>query len=397
MILLSRSPNRTLIAFGAVSFAYFAYVALFNTYAPLWFQSLGYSTLAIGTLLSMQSATRVFGPYAWGWLADHSGQRIPLLRVAVGLALLCSLGFLLWPGYGWIATITVAVSLCTAGVVPLNEAALAHLVSHEGMLDARRYGRTRVWGSIGFVLAVTFSGLALQWVGIGGLPALVIALLALLLLATLRLPVAHEPAHANTSVPDALTVLRNPAVAWFFAGVFFHVLAHVSLYAFLSLYLVALGYSKAAVGLIWGWAVGVEVIWFWCQGRWLNRMPTHGWLILAALVMSLRCTLLAAFGGNVWMLVLAQSTHALTFAAHHTVCIVVVNRHFAGRLRGRGQALYSVLGYGASGVIGGVAGGALTQAWGYAAVFWAASVAAVLAALCNWRAFLCERRVALGR
>lgn len=79
-------------AFAAVSFAYFAFAGLFGTYAPLWFRSLGFTTLAIGTLTSMQSATRVFAPYVWGWWADHSG-REQLLRVAVGGSLLASLGF----------------------------------------------------------------------------------------------------------------------------------------------------------------------------------------------------------------------------------------------------------------------------------------------------------------
>jgi PPP family 3-phenylpropionic acid transporter len=62
-----------------------------------------------------------------------------------------------------------------------------------------------------------------------------------------------------------------------------------------------------------------------------------------------------------------------------------VSRYFPGRLRGRGQALYTTLGYGASGVIGGVAGGALIERWGYPAVFWASSVAALLSVLCLLR------------
>ena len=52
--------------FAAVSLAYFAFAGLFGTYAPLWYQSLGYTTLAIGTLTSMQRATRIFAPYPWG-------------------------------------------------------------------------------------------------------------------------------------------------------------------------------------------------------------------------------------------------------------------------------------------------------------------------------------------
>ena len=385
------AARRALFAFGSVSFAYFAYAGFYSTYAPLWFHGLGFSTLAIGTLASMQSATRLFSPYAWGWLADHTGARTQLLRWAVGLALICSLGYLAWTGYGWIAGVTVALFVCTAGVIPINEAALAHLVSRVGALDAGRYGRVRVWGSVGFILAVSGSGFALQGLGVAWFPAFVIALLALLLLTVMRLPMVREPPHAPHAVVGAMVVLRRPLIAWFFAGVFFTVLAHTSLYAFFSLYLDSLGYGKGAVGLMWALGVTVEVAWFWFQGRWVHRLSMHGWLLLAALVSLLRFAATAAFGHVAWILALAQCTHALTFAAQHTACIGVINRHFPGRLRGRGQALYTVLGYGASGVIGGVAGGALSEALGFAAVFWAASGAAALAVLCCWRALVLAR------
>lgn len=382
--------KRALFAFSAVSFAYFSYAGLFGTYAPLWFQSLGFSTLAIGALASLQSATRVFSPYAWGWVADHTGQRTRLLRIAVGLALASALGFFVSPVYGWIAAVTLALHTCTAGVIPISEAALAHLVSQGDTLNAGRYGRVRVWGSIGFILAVVGSGVLLQGLGVQAFPWLVLVLLCLLLVAALRLPVVSEAAHGTEAAPGAWAVLRQPVVAWFFAGVFFTVLAHTSLYAFFSLYLVSLGYSKTAVGLIWALGVAAEVAWFWFQGRWLTRFSPQGWLLLAAGMSVLRFALTAAFGANVWVLVLAQLTHALTFAAQHSSCIGMINRHFPGRLRGRGQALYTVLGYGASGVIGGLAGGALSEAFGYPAVFWAASAAAGLAVLCCWRGLRLE-------
>ncbi len=375
-----------------MSFAYFAYAGLFSTYAPLWFASLGFSTLAIGSIASLQSATRLFSPYAWAWLADHSGQRIRLLRWAVGLSLFCSLGFVIVPQPGWVVWITVALFVCTAAVIPISESALAQLVSPDGALDTRRYGRVQVWGSVGFVVAVMLSGFALEGLGVTWFPALVVALLAGLMLAVMRLPAVAEPPHAADAPQGALSVLREPVVAWFFAGVFLTVLAHTSLYAFFSLYLDALGYSNSAVGLIWAVGVAIEVLWFWFQSRWVHGLTMHGWLVLAALVTALRLAGVALFGGIAWVLVLTQFTHAITFAAQHTACIAVINRHFPGRLRGRGQALYAVLGYGASGVVGGVAGGALSEALGFAAVFWAASAAALAAALCCWRSLVLERR-----
>jgi PPP family 3-phenylpropionic acid transporter len=139
-----------------------------------------------------------------------------------------------------------------------------------------------VWGSVGFILAVSVSGFVLQRVGVDRFPVLLIALLALLFVAALRLPVIAEAAHAEVDIGRALAVLKVPVVAWFFAGVFFTVLAHNSLYAFFSLYLDALGYSRTAVGLLWATGVVVEVVWFWFQGGWASRFSMHSWLIVAA-------------------------------------------------------------------------------------------------------------------
>ena len=82
------------------------------------------------------------------------------------------------------------------------------------------------------------------------------------------------------------------------------------------------------------------------------------------------------------VLVAAQLLHAVTFAAQHAACIMLVNRYFPGPLRGRGQALYSVLGYGISGVIGGFGGGWLSERYGFAAVFWAGAGAAAVGWAC---------------
>ena len=175
-------------------------------------------------------------------------------------------------------------------------------------------------------------------------------------------------------------------MAWFFASVFFTVLAHTSLYAFFSLYLVSLGYGKAAVGALWAISVVVEIIFFWKQGQWFPRLSPHRWLEVVAAVTAARFAATAAAGAWAPVLVLAQMTHAITFAAHHAACIALVHRLFPGRLRGRGHALYTTLGYGLSGVVGGVGGGWLIEHMGFAAAFWAATAASGVAWVCARRA-----------
>lgn len=388
--------KRTLTAFGMLWCAYFAAVGLFNPYAPLWFQSLGFSTVVIGLIASLQSWTRVLAPYAWGWVGDHSGRRIELIRLAAASSLCFAL---LLCGLPWlslavlpVALVTAALFLANGGVVPLAEATLAHTLHNDAGVDAAKYGRVRVWGSVGFIVAVLAFGALLEGVGIQAFPAFVAAMYALLVWAAWRLPRSRDDAAHDQPAPPLLPLLRQPAVAWFFASAFFTVLAHTSLYAFFSLYLVHLGFGKTAVGALWAVSVAAEIVFFWFLGNGFKRWSPHAWLQCVGWVTALRFAVTAVAGmgvSSVWgtaVLVVAQLSHAITFAAHHTACITLVHAHFPGRLRGRGQALYSMLGYGLPGVVGGVAGGWLIDRAGYAAVFWAAAAAGAAAALCAQRA-----------
>ncbi len=382
-------PPGSLVPYGALNFMYFASIGLFNPFAPLWFQSLGYSTLVIGTIASLQSWTRVVVPYGWSWLGDHWGQgtrRVDLLRIATAAIVVTSLGLLVFDSVVAVALVVTLVFMANGAVTPLTDALVSQRLATAQGMDVGRYGRIRMWGSIGFIFAVGLFGVLLQALGIDLLPACVVVLSVLLALAAWRLPRQTASTSTLAEQPRAAVgqVLRRPEVAWFFAGVFFTVLAHTSLYVFLSLYLVDQGYPKSAVGALWAVGVAAEIVFFWSQGRWFGRFSPHLWLLGAALASVLRFTAMAAFAGLWWVLVLAQCLHALTFAAQHAACISLVGRYFAGPLRGRGQALYSTLGYGLSGVIGGVAGGAVSQRWGFEAVFVAAAGAALLATLCCW-------------
>lgn len=370
-------------AFAAVSFSYFAFIGYFSTYAPLWFKSLGYSALAIGVIASLQAWTRVFVPYAWGWLADHTGRRVRLLRIAALSSL--AFGSLLVPahGWGWLPLCVFLFFLCNGGIVPLSESALARFLQTDSGMDTGRYGRIRVWGSIGFIVSVTVAGFALESWGIDTFPFVVLLFLMGLCIATARLPSRVDAHTETTQASDSvLAVLRQPQVIWFFATVFFTVLGHTSLYTFLSLYLDELGYGKSTVGLVWAVSVAAEIAFFWAGSRWSSRLSPVRWLWWAAVLCVLRFGAIASFGEVLAVLVAAQLLHAVTFAAQHAACTAQLGVFFPGRLRGRGQALYAVLGYGLSGVIGGLGGGLLTQHLGFGAVFWAATVSALLAMGC---------------
>jgi PPP family 3-phenylpropionic acid transporter len=139
------------------------------------------------------------------------------------------------------------------------------------------------------------------------------------------------------------------------------------------------------IGMLWAVSVIAEIGWFYTQSRWLPLLSLTAWLLLCAAVMVLRMTLTTSFAALLPVLMLAQTLHAITFATHHSVCIALLSHHFPGQLRGRGQALYTVIGYGFPGVLGGLTGGFLSARFGLVSVFGATIVTSLIATACAFR------------
>lgn len=371
-----------LLPFAALSASYFAHIGFFNPYLPLWLKELGLSVTLIGLLTAVQAATRVLAPYAWGWLSDHTGERVRLLRFCAGAALLFSLGLLLqWSVWG-LGLVLLFMFIHTSAMMPMSEAALAQWVSREGAFDARRYGRVRLWGSLGFLITVFVAGAWFEHAGIQSFPLWAVASLLVLNISVWWLPSQREAVHHDAPQLPVWSVLKQRAVQLFFASVFFHVLSHIGIYVFFSLYLDALGYSKTMIGVLWAVSVAAEIVWFFTQSRWLPRLSLSTWLLVCALAMLVRMLITTWLADVFLALLLAQILHALTFATHHTVSIALLSHHFPGRLRGRGQALYASIGYGVPGVLGALAGGALSDAVGFSAVYACSGMTAALACVC---------------
>lgn len=380
-----------LAALSALVAAYFAHIGFFNPYLPLWLKDMGLSLVAISLLVSLQSASRLIAPYAWGWMSDRTGRRSWLLRYAALASLVLSLGLWIDGGFVWLFVVLLLLFCHTSGMMPMSEALLTQLLSRDGSLDTRRYGRVRVFGSIGFLVTVIAAGWWFERAGMSQFPLITLITIAAVALSAWWLPSIRDCAADPGARASVLPLLRQRAIQLFFVSTFFHVLSHISIYIFFSLYLDELGYSKTTIGLMWALSVLVEVVWFFTQSRWLSATGLGLWLVICAGVMALRMVMTAAAADVLWVLVLAQALHAITFAAHHTVCIAWLAQHFPGPLRGRGQALYTVIAYGLTGVLGGVLGGLVSSYWGLSTVFWLSVPVALLSMITAWGVWRLER------
>ena len=249
------------------SFYFFHYAAL-GTLVPYWslyMAARGFSAVQTGQVMAVILAGRVVAPAIWGWLADLRGDARLTLRAAAASALLA---FLLVPftaSFTSLAVIMCVFSLGLSGVIPQFEATT---LNHLGTRP-ERYGLVRVWGSVGFIVAVSSMGLALEMLPVTALPWCVSFLLACMLIGTWITPMSG--AVVQTGSGSLLDVLRRPEVLTLLLACFLVQVSFGPYYVFFSVYLEALGYSSASTGFFWALAVAAEIAVFLCAGRLLQR------------------------------------------------------------------------------------------------------------------------------
>jgi PPP family 3-phenylpropionic acid transporter len=365
-------------AFGSFFFLYFAYVGLVSPYASLFFLDRGFSVIEISVLMSMLQITRIVGPFSWGWLSDYLSNRIGIIRFCACLAAVVFLFIFFLQSYAAFFIWMFVLHTILSSLMPLGESATVHALFKDNSFD-KRYGRFRLWGSIGFIAMVLFAGELFQRKGIEIYP--IVGAIVLTFLAFMAFCL-HEPKMERRKMVkgELLVVLFNPDVRWFLLSGFFMIFAHAALYVFYSLYLADLGYDKFQIGLFWALGVAAEVIFFYFQSKVLSRLDAEVVLQIAFGIGVFRFILMAFFPVT-WVLILAQLMHAGTFGAHHSAATKLLQRWFTGPLQARGQALMATVSYGLGGTLGGLVAGWLWDATQPRNVFVMAALACGLAGM----------------
>lgn len=354
-------------------FYYFAFVGVASPYFGQYLQHLGFTALEIALLVSQMQLMRIVAPNLWGWLADHRLPRLAIIRLTAVLAALAVLTFYAVSGFWawWFALGTMAFFWSAS--LPLFEGlTLDKLKASNG-----DYSRIRLWGSVGFIVAVSTAGWLLDRLPItsirGMLLGMLVGVMAFALL--VRDPLAR---HRTSSGSPLWPVLKTRRVAALLTACFAMSAAHGAFYLFFSIYLAGLGYSQTSIGLLWSLGVVAEIVVFLYMRALFGRFSTRYILVACFAAAVLRFLLTAWCAEIVGLLILAQLLHALTFGAFHAAAIQAINRWFPSGCQARGQALYSSLSFGAGGLLGGLLAGSIWDAAGGSVAYTTSALFALL-------------------
>ncbi len=363
-----------------LSIAYLVYFCAIGIFTPFWSPYLatrGFDALQIGLLLAIAAGIRSIGPLAFGWLADATGRPTTVLRLAALLSMLSFATLPLLSGFMGFAAMMIAFGFGWNSIAPSLD---AHTLARLGPTSAR-YGRIRLWGSVGFIVVSWLGGVLFERAGYQWVPTLMMAFIVATLASTMSIASAPAPTHLRSSASFRSALRTRPVLIALLVAALIS-LSFGPYYAFFSLYLESFGFTRGTIGFLWALGVMAEIGIFAAGGSLLARLSIRTLLISAALATAIRWVVIAFFPQQIALIALVQLLHCMGFAVLHFAIVLTAQRLFPAEAAARGQALFASVGYGVGGMLGSLLGGLVWSAISPSASYLYAAVVVVFAALC---------------
>ncbi|WP_174733113.1 MFS transporter [Mesobacillus harenae] len=139
---------------GFYLFAFFGFGGLFPLLSVYLSDVENLNGYQIGVVMSISPIIMIFFQPIWGILADVTNSPKKLLTLATFLTGIFGLGFLFFGDYYWFIAIAILVAIFQSAIIPLSDSISLRYTSRVGV----NYGNIRLFGSLGFGMAVFIMG-----------------------------------------------------------------------------------------------------------------------------------------------------------------------------------------------------------------------------------------------
>jgi MFS transporter, PPP family, 3-phenylpropionic acid transporter len=402
---MSGQPALRPRAFALLCAHCFCAVGLLGIFLPYFAlflrEGVGLSSAQAGVVMAIPPLIGLFAQPAWGHVADRSGLRV---RVLVVLSAGTAVGYVALAHAHDLATTALATVLLATFQTALTPLSVS--VTLASLDTPARFGRVRVWGTIGYLLIVVAvppwlaarrAASALSVSASGSLQPELAAMFylaaALALGAALTaLGLRQSPALALRSQRGDLRALLGLPVfvrtLLFTAGGQLFMIAPMQ---FFPLYVRARGGSVSDVSHMWIWMLLLEVPLIFYSGGLFERIGVTRLMAAATACTGLRWIASAAAPTLAYAYPV-QMLHALMVAGVGIGTTLQVERIVPPRLRSTGQALIVMVGASIGGMLSSLIGGALLERFGIDVLFLASGAGALLWALAWWRPLVADVR-----
>ncbi len=335
-------------------------------------RALGLSGWELGLLFTLPPLGRLLVAPPLAALADRYQRAGSLIRAGTAVSALGAVA--LWAATGPVSAGLALALLFTGRTAPSPalDALVLDTLRAKGF-GVERYGRVRLWGSVGFMAAAALAAWLEAPMALGALLASWVAVLAW----TLPARAAPRP----LPVWPALARLAHDPVLGPFLLCFGLQGMALSVYdAFFSVHVAALGLPVGVTAGAILLGVMAEILVMALAQRIFSRIAPADVLGLAVLV-SVPRWLLTAWSADPWVLAGVQALHGLSFGGFWIAGVQLMSQRAPREVATAAQSLLVAAAYGIGALGGAMLAGALDEAAGTAAIFYGMAAVSCSAAL----------------
>ncbi|AUI66023.1 MULTISPECIES: 3-phenylpropionate MFS transporter [Glaesserella] len=322
------------------SFNFFGFYCAYGVllpFLPVWLNHHGYNSGLIGLLIASGYLFRFLGAMFFSKRVQHPNQLLSLARWLTWAAI----ATLFLVAFGvqsiWILFPAIALfHIFNGGAMPIADT-IASTWQQQAGID---YGKTRLFGSIAFVVGSVSTGYLVGWLGESAIIGIIIGWLVFLGTGLVAKPTHYFEQSANKSQSDLsyIDLLKVPTTFKMLLAVSLIQASHAAYYAYSTIYWASTGISTQQASLLWGLAVVSEILFFFFANRLFKTWTIYHLMLLSAIGSAVRWGLLAS-NTNLAMLMALQMFHSISYGAGHYAMIRYISTQPVEQIA-KLQALY---------------------------------------------------------
>jgi len=299
--------HKSFFNISAFFFFYFSIIGVWVIFLPQMLHDIHYTPTQIGIIFSIPPLMRFLTPFFFLKLFSLS-QRV--LHLTLIMMLFCiPFLYLTIHDFTLFALANIFFGVSFGLVLPYIETYALTVLAKE------RYGRARLFGSIGFtiialVLAQVFSNdIGLHFITFNVVFSAIFAYI-----------ISQDDGHFSNQKEhhDKPFLLRSHIPLWI--SIFLMQVGFGAFYSFFTIYETDHGISLEVVSFLWSFGVLCEIILFYYQAH-LIKWNLFNIIKFTIMITAIRWIILYLFPDTLWLTYLSQSLHAFGFALYHTATL----------------------------------------------------------------------------
>ncbi len=325
---------------------YFAMVGVYIIFMPKVLKDIGYNSIEIGAIYTSAPLMRFLLPFIfkkWIKLTNR------VFLISLGATFLITLIFFITINSFWFfLLLNLLYGGAMGAALPFVETIAIEQVGKE------RYGKVRLWGSVGFSLIAFILGKLLDSY------ILALIFLSTTALFTMIMGISLVKYDKKATKVESLESNKDFSLLkyWAFWGsIFLFQFSFGGFYNFFTIYETSNGLSLDIVSYLWIFGVVCEIVMLIFQGPLLAKFNLLSLLIISTFSGVLRWLLVAFFPDNLEIIALSQATHALSFALYYTAAISYVYRLYTQKRLA--QQFFLGISFGLGGAVGAIVSGVI--------------------------------------